>query len=74
MTIRAALQPFVDSNALAGAVTLVAAPTGVSLAGKALGYSDHQAKILMQDDQLFWIASTSKPLTGVAVMMLRMRA
>ena len=69
MTISQALKPFVDSNALAGAVALVASPSRV-LGVETVGYADRAAKVAMRPDHLFWIASTSKPLTATALMML----
>jgi CubicO group peptidase (beta-lactamase class C family) len=67
--IAAALQPFVDSHSLAGAVTLVASSNAV-LAVNCTGYSDVDAKKSMQPDSMFWIASQSKSMTAAALMML----
>jgi CubicO group peptidase (beta-lactamase class C family) len=67
--IAASLQPFVDSHTLAGAVTLVASEDKV-LALEAVGWADIAAKRPMRTDCLFWIASQSKPITAVALMML----
>jgi CubicO group peptidase (beta-lactamase class C family) len=67
--IAASLQPFVDRHVLAGAVTLVASPQGV-LSLEAVGYADIAAKKPMRTDNLFWIASMSKPMTAAALMML----
>ena len=63
------LQPFVDSKVLAGAVTLVADKEKV-LSVETVGYSDISKKALMKEDNLFWIASMSKPITGCAMMIL----
>ena len=63
------LQPFVDNNTLAGAVTLVASRDKV-LSLEAVGYADVGAKTPMKTDNLFWIASMSKPMTAAALMML----
>lgn len=63
------LQPFVDSHALAGAVTLVASKDKV-LSLEAVGYADIAARKPMKTDALFWIASQSKPITAAALMML----
>ena len=63
------LQPFVDSHTLAGAVTLVASRDKV-LSLEAVGYADVAAKTPMKTDNLFWIASMSKPMTATAFMML----
>ena len=67
--IRAALQPFVDSHSLAGAVALVADKDKI-LSVDAVGYSDVAAKTLMGNDAVFWIASQSKPITAAALMIL----
>ncbi len=63
------LQPFVDSHSLAGAVTLVATK-GQILCLEAVGFADIAAKRAMKTDDIFWIASQSKPITATALMML----
>jgi len=63
------LQPFVEHQAMAGAVTLVASKNKV-LSLEAVGYADLAAKRPMHTDCLFWIASQSKPITCTALMML----
>jgi CubicO group peptidase (beta-lactamase class C family) len=63
------LQPFVDGQILAGAVTLVASPDRL-LNVEAVGYADVAARIPMRTDNLFWIASMSKPVTATALLML----
>lgn len=63
------LQPFVDEHVLAGAVTLVANKDTI-LSLEAVGYADVAAKKPMRTDDLFWIASMSKPIAATAVMML----
>ncbi len=63
------LQPFVERGKLAGAVVLVASPER-TLDLEAVGYSDVAAKTPMKPDDLFWIASMSKPMTASALMML----
>jgi CubicO group peptidase (beta-lactamase class C family) len=68
-SISAALQPFVQKHALAGAVTLVADREKV-LDLEAVGFADVANKKAMQTDCLFWIASQSKPITAAALMML----
>ena len=67
--IAAALQPFVESHSLAGAVTLVADKDKV-LSVDTLGFADVEAGKPMRADALFWIASQSKPITAAALMML----
>ena len=68
-SITAALQPFVDSHSLAGAVTLVADKDKI-LCTDAVGYADIAAGKPLAVDALFWIASQSKPITATAFMML----
>jgi CubicO group peptidase (beta-lactamase class C family) len=67
--IEEALQPFVDSHSLAGAVTLVADKDKI-LALDAVGFADIAQKKPMTTDAIFWIASQSKPITGTALMIL----
>lgn len=64
------MQEFVDKQVVSGAVTLVA-QGGKVVALDAVGYSDLAAKKPMRTDDLFWIASMTKPLTGVAILMLQ---
>src|SRR3974390_1925986 len=65
-SITAALEPFVESHLLAGAVTLVADKDKV-LSLDAVGFADVAAKKPLQTDALFWIASQSKPITAAAL-------
>ena len=69
-TIPLRMQEFVDKQVMAGAVTLVA-QGGKVVALDAVGYSDLAAKKPMRTDDLFWIASMTKPLTGTAILMLQ---
>ncbi len=64
------MQEFVDRQLVAGAVTLVANGSTV-LALDAVGYSDLAAKRVLRADDLFWIASMTKPITGTALLMLQ---
>jgi CubicO group peptidase (beta-lactamase class C family) len=64
-----ALKPFVEKNSLAGAVVLVASPDKV-LNLEAVGFSDRANKTAMRTDDMFWIASMSKPITAAGLMML----
>ncbi len=68
-SISSALQPFVDSHSLAGAVTLVADKDKV-LSVDTVGFSDIKAKKPIELDAVFWIASMSKPITATALMIL----
>ncbi len=63
------LKPFVDRHELAGAVVLVADAKGV-LAVESVGFADIAAGRPMREDTMFWIASQTKPMTAVALMML----
>lgn len=63
------ITPFVDRHELAGAVMLVANKEGI-LATQAVGSADIETQKPMAADQLFWIASQSKPITAAAVMIL----
>jgi len=67
--IAARLQPFVDDHTMAGAVVLVASKDKV-VDLEAVGYADLAAKRPMSTNDLFWIASMTKPLTATALMML----
>ena len=68
-TLAAAIQPYVDQSYLAGAVLLVANKDRV-LAHESVGYADLANKRPMTPDSLFWIASMTKPMTGLALTML----
>ena len=63
------LQPFVDGNEIAGAVSLVATSNRI-LHLAAVGQSDLASGRKMKTNDIFWIASMSKPVTSVAVAML----
>ena len=67
--IGSALQPFVDRHELAGAVTLVATADQV-LDLSAVGWADIADQRTMRADDLFWIASQSKPMAATTLMML----
>lgn len=64
------MQKFVDDGVLSGVVTLVARREGV-VCLDAVGYSDLAAKKPMRADDIFWIASMTKPLTATCVLMLQ---
>ena len=63
------LAPFVQHEELAGAVALVADREKI-LSVSAVGFADIEAKKPMAEDSVFWIASQSKAMTAVAVLML----
>ncbi len=54
---------------LAGAITIVADKDRI-LHKDMQGFADIENKQPLADDTLFWIASMSKPVTGVAMMMM----
>jgi CubicO group peptidase (beta-lactamase class C family) len=68
--INAAMQSMVDRQEAAGVVTLVTTRDGVAHLG-AVGKADLATNRPMNTDALFWIASMTKPITGVAIMMLQ---
>ncbi|WP_020471569.1 serine hydrolase domain-containing protein [Zavarzinella formosa] len=67
--VASVLQPYVDQHKLAGAVTLVADKEKI-LSVETVGFANIAAKSPMSKDSLFWIASMSKPITAVGLMML----
>ena len=64
-----AMQAFVDKGEVAGVVTLLATKDKVLHLGAA-GRSDTATGRKMQTDDIFWIASMSKPITAVAIAIL----
>ncbi len=64
-----ALQHFVDNDEISGAVTAVVGPDGL-IAVEAFGLADVAKKRSMGKDSMFWIASMTKPMTALGVMML----
>src|SRR5215469_13290726 len=67
--IRAAFQTDVDKGVIPGAVILVARRHKVAYF-EAVGFQNRENKDGMKIDAIFRIASMSKPLASVAVMML----
>jgi CubicO group peptidase (beta-lactamase class C family) len=68
--IDAAMQEMISKNEVAGAVTIVATKDKL-LHVQMHGYADVASKKPMTPDTLFWIASMTKPVTAVAVLMLQ---
>jgi CubicO group peptidase (beta-lactamase class C family) len=66
----AVMQRLVDERQLSGAVTLVADRSDILHLG-AVGLADLEAQRPMQTDDLFWIASLTKPIAAAAVMILQ---
>ena len=67
--VGAALQTFVDQKQLAGAVALVWSG-GRLVCHDAIGLADLESGRPMAKDSLFWIASMTKPITALGVLML----
>jgi len=68
--IGAAMQEMVAKNEITGAVTMVVTKDKV-LHLESTGLADVASKRPMTPDALFWIASMTKPITGVAILMLQ---
>ena len=66
------LQRYVDEEKLPGAVLLIARDGGL-VHLEAVGYRDREAGDTLEVDDLFRIASQTKAITSVAVMMLQER-
>ena len=67
--ITAVMRKHVDDGLLAGAVAIVARDGKVAYL-QSVGMRDKEQRIEMSPDAIFRIASMSKPITSVAVMML----
>ena len=68
--IASAMQEMVAKQEIAGAVTAVVNRDDL-LHLETIGSADVASKREMRPDTLFWIASMTKPVTGVAVLMLQ---
>jgi CubicO group peptidase (beta-lactamase class C family) len=64
------MQKFVDEGVVSGAVTLVVGRGGIEHF-EAVGKSDLASGRAMQKDDLFWIASMTKPMAAMCVLMLQ---
>ena len=67
--IEETLQSYVDEGTIAGAVALVMRD-GEVVYEQAVGWQDRESQLPMPTDAIFRIASQSKAITSVAVMML----
>lgn len=67
--IRAAMQAFVDQHDISGAVTVVGNSKGV-LSLEAIGSMNLEKNLSMRKDALFRIASMTKPITAIGIMIL----
>jgi CubicO group peptidase (beta-lactamase class C family) len=68
-SVKAAMQPFVDSGEVSGMVTFIGNKAGV-VDVQVLGMADLENKVPMRRNMLFRIASMTKPITALAVMQL----
>ncbi len=64
------MKAFVDDGSISGAVTVVARHDRI-VSLDVVGLADLKAEKPMRTDSLFWIASMTKPITAVAVLMLQ---
>jgi CubicO group peptidase (beta-lactamase class C family) len=64
------MQEMIAKNEVPGAVTVVATRHGVTHVGVA-GHADAAKSRPLAKDSIFWIASMTKPVTAVAVMMMQ---
>jgi CubicO group peptidase (beta-lactamase class C family) len=67
--VHEAIQRHIDAHDISGAVTVVARKGRLAHL-EAHGLMDIDSTKVMSKDTLFWIASMSKPITGVAILML----
>jgi len=67
--VGAAMQRCIDDDKVSGVATLVVGRDGL-VHPDARGLADIASGRPMVEDTLFWIASMTRPVTGVAVMML----
>lgn len=67
--LHAGMQGFVDRHEAGGIVTLIARD-GKTVDVHASGFQDVESRTPMRTDSMFRIASMTKPITSVAVMML----
>ena len=67
--VRSAVEPFIEKGEVSGAVTLVA-HRGKIVSFEAMGVSNLETGRPMRQDDMFWIASMTKPTVGIAIMML----
>ena len=63
------IKGYIDNGEMNGAATLIARD-GKIVYYRAFGYDDREAKKPLKRDQIFRIASQTKAITSVAVMML----
>jgi len=67
--LRGAMQKYVDNKTVAGATVAIGSREGI-VAAEAIGSLNLEQKLTMPVDALFRIASMTKPITAMAIMML----
>lgn len=68
--IQAAMRDAIAQNEIPGAVTAIVTRDGVAHLG-VTGHADPGKTRALRKDSIFWIASMTKPITAVSVLMLR---
>ena len=68
--VGATMQELIAKNEIAGAITVVVTKDK-TVHLETTGFADVASKRPMTPDTLFWIASMTKPVTGVAILMLQ---
>lgn len=68
--IQERIQEQIRNNEIAGAVTMVVTPDKV-LHLQATGHADREQQRPMETDSIFWIASMTKPIIGLAICKLQ---
>ena len=69
-SIAAKMRDMIARNEVPGAVTVIATRDGVSHLG-VIGHADAGKTRPLRKDSIFWIASMTKPVTAVAVLMMQ---
>lgn len=64
------MQKYVDQHLVAGAVTVIGSKDGIARID-AVGYQNIESKLVLPQNALFRIASMTKPITAMAIMILQ---
>jgi CubicO group peptidase (beta-lactamase class C family) len=65
--VTAAMEPYLDSYKLAGVIGIIADKNGEVHYKNLLGYADVEAKKLINENNVFWIASMTKMFAGAGM-------
>ena len=68
--IKSAMRDMIVKNEIPGAVTVIVTPKGIAHMA-ATGHADPAKSRKLRKDSIFWIASMTKPITAVSVLMLQ---